>query len=69
MENQCQHLTEVKRDGLLKVLQKTKELLYGKLGTWISEIGEFKLKENAETICSRPYLVPKLHKEMVKKRC
>ena len=68
MENQCQHLTEVKRDEFIKLLQNIDELFDGTLGTWKAYAVEFKLKEDAKPIGSIPHSVPKVHKEMFKMR-
>ena len=43
MENQCQHLSEVKFKSLLKLLQKFEELFDGTLGTWKADPVDFKL--------------------------
>ena len=34
METQCQHLKMTERNDLLKLLQRFKEFLDGKIGTW-----------------------------------
>ena len=44
MENKCQHLTMAKRNELIKLLQKLKELLNGKLGTCKTDPVNFELK-------------------------
>ena len=60
-EKQCKHLTEVKCNELLKLLQKAEELSDGTLDIWKTDPVDFRLKEDANPICSRPYPVPKLH--------
>ena len=40
----------------------------GKLGTWKTDSVYFKLKYNMEPIFSRPYLVPRVHKQMFLKK-
>ena len=68
METQCQHLTITQRNDLLKLLlQKYEQLFDGTLGIWKTDPVEFKLKEYANPILSRPYPVPKVHEEMFKK--
>ena len=67
MKNQCQHLTETQRNEFLELLKRPKELFYGTLGTWKTDPEESKLEEHARPIRSRPYPVPKVHKEMLKK--
>ena len=39
----------------------------GTLGTCITYRVDFQLKENVKPICSRPYPVPKVHKEIFKR--
>ena len=67
MENQCQHLEMTKRNELLKLLHKPEELFDGTLGTWKTDPVDFELKEDAKSICLRPYPIPKVHKEIKKK--
>ena len=64
MENQCQHLTMTQRNEFLKLLQKFEELFDGTLSTWKIDPVGFKLKQDMKPICSRPYLVPKVHEKM-----
>ena len=68
MENQCQHLTITQHNEFLKLLQKIEDLFNGTLGTRKKIPVEFELKEDSNPICSQPYPVPKLHKDMFKKR-
>ena len=42
------------RNELLKLSQKIEELFNIALGTWKKYPGDFKLKYDAKTICSRP---------------
>ena len=67
MENKCQHLTTTQRNELLKLIHKFEELFDWKLGTWKIYPVDFELKKDVKSICSRPYQVPKVHKEMFKK--
>ena len=67
METQCQHLTMIQRNELLKILHKFEELFDGTLGTWGKYTVEFKLKDDANPICSRLYPVPEVHTEIFKK--
>ena len=64
MENQCQHLTEVKYNELLKLLQNFEELFDVTLETKKLDPIDLKLKEGAKPIYLIPYPVPKVHKEM-----
>ena len=41
MKNQCQHLTEKQRNGLIRLLQKFKECFDGRLGTRKSDTLEY----------------------------
>ena len=66
IENQCQHLTMTQRNELLKLLQKFEELFDITLGTCKTYLVDFELKEDVKPIFSRPYPVPKAHKEMSK---
>ena len=52
---------------MLKLLQKSKQLFDGTLGTWKTDPVDFELKEGVKPICSRPYPVAKVHEEMFKK--
>ena len=61
-ENQRQNLKEVQPNEYLKLLQKFEELFNGTLGTWKIDSLYFRSKDHENTICSRPYSVPKVHK-------
>ena len=66
METQCQHLTMIQFNELIKSLQIFRELFDEKIGTWKTDPLDFKLEEDAKPICLRPYPVPKVHEEMLK---
>ena len=68
METQYQHLTMTQRNDLLELLQKIKELFGGTLGIWKTYPVEFELRDIAKPICLRPYPIPKVHEEMIKKK-
>ena len=68
MENQCKHLTMTQRNKLLKLLHKFEEVFDGTLTTCEIDPVDFELKEDAKTIFSRPYPVPKVHEEISKRR-
>ena len=55
------------RNELLQLLQKIEELFDGTLGNWKIDTVDSELKDDAQPMCSRPYLVPKVHKYMFKK--
>ena len=61
MENQCQHMTEVQHNELLKLLQNFEESFGGTLSTCKTHRVDFKLKEDAKPIASRTYTLPKIH--------
>ena len=67
MENLCQYLTMTQRIELLKLLQKFEELFDETLGAWKIDPVDLRLKEDTKPICSRPYPVLKVPKEMFKK--
>ena len=64
MKTQCQILTMTQNNSLLKIFQRLEELSNGTFGTWKIYPVDFELKEDTKPICSRPYPVPKVHKEM-----
>ena len=50
METQCQHLTMTQRNELLQLLQKIEDLFDKTLVTWITDLVDFELKEDAKPI-------------------
>ena len=50
VKNQCQHLTEVQHNELLKLLQKSEEFFDGTLGTYKTDPVNFELKEYVNPI-------------------
>ena len=66
IETQCQHSTMTQRNVLVKLLQRFEESFDGTLGTRKKDPLEFDLIEDTKTICSQPYPVPKVHKEVFK---
>ena len=67
METQCQHLTIIKCNELLELLQRFEVLFNVMIGTSKKYPEDFKLKEDTKLICSRPYPILKVHKKMFKK--
>ena len=67
MKNQCQNLTKMQRNKLLKLLQKIEDLFDVTLGAQKIYLVDFKLKQDKKPICSIPYPVPKVHEEIFKK--
>ena len=51
---------------MLKLLKQIEELSDGTLGACKTDPVDYKLKEDLNPICSIPYPVPKVHKEMFK---
>ena len=62
MKNQFRHFAEDQRNESLK-FQRFEELFNGTLGTWKTYPVDFKLKQDKNLVCSRPYTVPKVYKE------
>ena len=62
------HLPATEHHRLLHIMNKFEDLFDGKLGTWNTTLVDLELKDDAKPVCSRPYLLPKLHKAMFKKR-
>ena len=52
---------------IAKIITKIEQLFYGTLGTWNTYPVDFDLKDDGKPICSRAYLVLKVHEEMFKK--
>ena len=50
METWCQHLTMIQCNELLKILHKLDICFDGTLGTWVKDLVDFDLKEEAEPI-------------------
>ena len=68
MTKQCQkNSTTTDRHVLLQLLKKFENMFDDTLGMWNTTPVDLELKENAKSVCSRPYPVPKVHKMMFKK--
>ena len=67
MAKQCQHLSPNERERLLHLLRKFESLFDGTLGTWKTATVYLELKDDATTVCSRPYPLPRVHEEMFRK--
>ena len=65
--DQQKNLTEDKRRKLEKVLEKFPMLFDGKLSHYPHEKFHLDLEPGSKPVHSRPYSVPKLHKEAFKK--
>ena len=67
MNKQFQHLNTKERYKLLNILNKFKDLVYGTLGTWNTTPVGLELKDDSKPVFSRPYPVPRVHKEIFRK--
>jgi len=67
VEENCSHLTVKQRKQLLKLLQKHEKMFQGTLGKWVGEEVHFELKEGAQPWQGKPYPLPRVHKETIKK--
>ena len=67
MDKKCQHLIPNEREILLHLLRKFKSLFYGTLGTRKTTPVDLELKDDATSVCSRSYPVPRVHEEMFRK--
>ena len=63
----CQYLSSHQQEQLIKLLLKFNELFDGTLGDWVTELVSLKLKEGATPYHGRPYPVPHIHLETLKK--
>jgi len=63
----CDHLNESQKEKLLQVLQKFETLFDGTLGDWNTTPVHFELKEGAKPYHGRPFPVPRIHRETMKK--
>ena len=68
VDTNCKHLSLDERQSLLDLLKDFEDLFDGTLGDWKTEPVSFELKEGAKPYHGRPYPVPKVHKETIKKR-
>ena len=67
VEENCAHLTSDQKDALLKLLQKHEEMFEGKLGEWKGEYVHFELRKDAKPFRGRPFQVPRIHRDTIKK--
>jgi hypothetical protein len=67
VDNNCKHLTTHQQNKLLKLIVQYEELFDGTLGDWKGESGNFELKPDAKPYHGRPFPVPHIHKETIKK--
>ena len=67
-KTRCQHLTVTQNIELLQLLQKIEDFFDTTLSIWKIYPVDSQLKEGENLTCSIPYPVPKVHKEMSKKK-
>ena len=63
------HLTEEQQEQLLTLLLKYEDLFEGGLGTWKGEQVELELKEGAQPYHAKPFPVPRIHYDKLKREC
>ena len=63
----CDHLSGTKKESLLQLLQRFESLFDGTLGDWKPSPVHFELKEGVKPFHGRPFLVPRIHRESLKK--
>ena len=63
----CNHLEKAEKQKLLRLLKKFEELFDGTLGEWKTTPAHLELKDGATPYHGRPYPVPHIQKEMLRK--
>ena len=63
----CDHPNDRQKDMLLQVLLQFKKLFDGTLGDWDTDPVHFELKDGAKPHHGRPFPVPRIHRETMKK--
>lgn len=67
VEENCPHLDDRQKRDLLNLLTRYEGMFQGKLGKWVGEEVHFDLKDGEQPWQGRPYPVPRIHKETLKK--
>jgi len=67
VDDNCKHLNAQQRNNLLRLLIQHEELFDGTLGDWRDELVNFELKKDAKPFHGRPFPIPQVHKDTVKK--
>ena len=67
VENNCKHLNVQQRNELLRLLIQHEELFDGTLGDWQDELVSFELKPDAKPYHGRPFPIPRVHRDTVKR--
>ena len=63
----CDHPSSTKKESLLQLVQKFEEFFDGMLGDWKTSPVHFELKEWVNPFHGRPFPVPWIHRETMKK--
>ena len=63
----CDHLEDNQKEELLQLLKKYEDLFDGTLGNWKTLPVHFELKEGAKPFHGRPFPVPRIHRETLKR--
>ena len=63
----CANLNSGQKEGLLALLDKYDELFDGTLGDWKTEPVGLELREGANPFHGRPFPVPVIHRDTLKK--
>ena len=67
VEENCPHLSSSEKEKLLQLLRRHESSFQGKLGKWVGEEVHFDLQEGVDPWQGRPYPVPRIHRETLKK--
>ena len=65
--NNCKHLVMSESKLLLSLLQRYEPMFDGTLGQWCGPDFKIEFKKGVKPYYSRPYSVPKIHEETMKK--
>ncbi len=67
VQENCAHLTSDQKNALLRLLLKHEDMFQGTLGEWKGEYVHFELKPGAKPFRGRPFQVPRIHRDTIKK--
>jgi len=67
VQDNCAHLSQNQQRDLLKLLQDFEELFDGTLGDWQTEPVSLQLKPGAKPYHGKPFPIPRVHKDTLKK--
>ena len=66
MAEQCQQISPSEQAMLFNILKKFEDVLDGSIGTWNISPVDLELNDDTNRVCSRPYLVPRVHKGILR---